>query len=83
MDLSKTVVFVGECGDTDYEELVGGMHKTVIMKGIGCDARKLHSNRSYPLEDVLSLDNPNVVQVEKNDIDDIRPSLKKIGVICQ
>ncbi|KAF7830315.1 putative sucrose-phosphate synthase 1 [Senna tora] len=72
MNFSNTVVFVGECGDTDYEELIGGIHKTVIMKGIGCDAHKLHSNRSYPLEDVVPLDNPNVVQAERKDVDDIR-----------
>lgn len=83
MNLSNTVVFVGECGDTDYEELVGGIHKTVIMKGIGCDARKLYSDRNYPLEDVLPLDNPNVLQAETKDIDAMKASLKKLGVSCQ
>ena len=83
MDLSNTVVLVGECGDTDYEGLVGGIHKTVILKGHGIDARKLHNNRSYTLEDVLPLENDTVVQAEKIDIDGIRESLEKLGITCQ
>ncbi|XP_028798253.1 probable sucrose-phosphate synthase 1 [Neltuma alba] len=83
MDLSNAVVFVGECGDTDYEGLVGGIHKTVILKGYGNGARKLHDGRSYPLEDVLPQESASVVQAEIKDIDDIRASLKKLGIICQ
>ncbi|KAI4337299.1 hypothetical protein L6164_015732 [Bauhinia variegata] len=83
MDLSNTVVLVGECGDTDYEELVGGIHKTLIMKGIDSDARKLHSDRSYPLEHVLPCDSPSVFEAEKHDVNDIRESLKKLGIKCQ
>ncbi|KAI9107029.1 hypothetical protein K1719_022557 [Acacia pycnantha] len=83
MDLSNTVVFVGECGDTDYEVLVGGIHKTVILKAYGGDARKLHNNRSYPLEDVLPLEDARVVQAEKTDVDEIRASLKILGITCR
>lgn len=83
MDLSNTVVFVGECGDTNYKGLVGEIHKTVILKGCGSGSHKLHNNRSYPLEDVLPLENASVVQAERKDIDDIRASLKKLGIICQ
>lgn len=81
MDLSSVVVFVGECGDTDYEGLIGGVHKTVILKGVASDARKLHANRNYPLEDVISLDSPNVVQVEDCKSNDIRTALGKLGVL--
>ncbi|KAJ7958793.1 Sucrose phosphate synthase [Quillaja saponaria] len=82
VSLSNIVVFVGECGDTDYEGLLGGMHKTVILKGVGKDARKLlHSNRSYPLEHVLTLDSPNIFQTEGCNIDDIRASLEKLRVL--
>ncbi|KAK6155533.1 hypothetical protein DH2020_009781 [Rehmannia glutinosa] len=34
MDLSKVVVFVGESGDTDYEGLLGGVHKSVVLTGV-------------------------------------------------
>lgn len=83
MDLSNVVVFVGECGDTDYEGLIGGVHKTVILKGVGEGSRKLHSNRTYPLEHVIPYDSPNVVQVEVCDSNEIRTSLGKLGVVKQ
>lgn len=72
---------MGECGDTDYEGLIGGVHKTVILKGVASDARKLHANRNYPLEDVISLDSPNVVQVEDCKSKGIRTALGELGVL--
>ncbi|GMI88486.1 sucrose phosphate synthase 1F, sucrose-phosphate synthase A1 [Hibiscus trionum] len=81
MELSNVTVFVGECGDTDYESLLGGVHKTVILKGIGNNALKLHFNRSYPLEQVLPFDSPNIVQAEVCCNEDVRASLQKLGVI--
>lgn len=68
VELSKMVVFVGECGDTDYEGLVGGVHKTVILKGVGKEAiTLLHANRSYPLSHVVPFDSPNIVEAAEND----------------
>ncbi|XP_021276037.1 probable sucrose-phosphate synthase 1 [Herrania umbratica] len=81
MELSNVIVFAGECGDTDYEGLLGGVHKTVIFKGIGNSALKLHSNRSFPLEHVLPFDSPNILQAEGCSCEDIRASLGKLGVI--
>lgn len=81
MDLSKTVVFVGECGDTDYEGLLGGVHKSVVMKGICSNAGNLHTNRSYPLEDVVPFDSPNIVQIESCDSDKITASLMQLEVL--
>lgn len=82
MDLTKVVVFVGECGDTDYEGLIGGVHKTVILKGIDCSAAsKLHANRSYPLEHAVPFSSPNVIQAEGCKIADIRTALGKLGVL--
>lgn len=75
------VVLVGEFGDTDYEGLVGGVHKTVILKGVGVEARKLHCSRSYPLEDVVPYDSPNVVRSEDLDVESIQESLEKIGLV--
>ncbi|EOY29434.1 hypothetical protein QUC31_020793 [Theobroma cacao] len=81
MELSNVIVFAGECGDTDYEGLLGGVHKTVIFKGIGNSALKLHSNRSFPLEHVLPFDSPNILQAEGCSCEDVRASLGKLGVI--
>lgn len=82
MDLSKMVVFVGDSGDTDYEGLVGGVHKTVIVKGVASDAtaRVLHGNRSYPLEDVTPVNSPNITEAEQCDRDCIKAALEKLGV---
>ncbi|GMI84235.1 sucrose phosphate synthase 2F, KAONASHI 2, sucrose-phosphate synthase A2 [Hibiscus trionum] len=81
MKLSNVVVFAGECGDTDYEALFSGVHKTVILKGIGNSALKLHANRSYPLEHVLPSDSPNILQAEEYSTEGIRSPLRKLGVI--
>jgi sucrose-phosphate synthase len=76
------VVFVGECGDTDYEGLLVGVHKSVILKGTCSSAiNQLHANRSYPLSDVMPSDSPNIVQTtEECSSDDIRASLEKLGL---
>ncbi|KAG5065959.1 hypothetical protein JHK86_009690 [Glycine max] len=68
IDLSKVVVFVGEKGDTDYEELVSGIQKTLVLKGAveyGSE-RLLRSEESYKREDVLSQDSPNIIYAEKS-----------------
>ena len=79
MELSNVIVFAGGCGDTDYEGLLGGVHKTVILKGIGSSALNLHSNRSYPLEHVLPFDSPNIVQAEGCCNEEIRALSKTRG----
>ncbi|KVH93743.1 hypothetical protein Ccrd_004201 [Cynara cardunculus var. scolymus] len=80
MDLSKVVVFIGESGDTDYEGFLGGVHKSVILKGVSNN--QLHANRIYPLSDVMPTDNPNVIQTpEAFTSAHIRTSLAKLGVL--
>ncbi|XP_042486503.1 probable sucrose-phosphate synthase 1 [Macadamia integrifolia] len=83
VELSNMVVFVGEGGDTDYEGLIGGVHKTIIFKGVCSSALALlRSSKNYPLEDVVPLDSPNIVQTtEQCSSDDIQVSLGKLGVL--
>lgn len=83
VELSKMVVVAGECGDTDYEGLLGGLHKSVVLKGVGSNAiSQLHTNRNYPLSDVLAFDSPNIVQTTEGcDSDDIRAALEKLEVV--
>lgn len=81
LNLSTAVVFVGESGDTDYEGLLGGLHRTVILKGVSCGARKLHANRNYSLEDVFPNDSPNMTQSEGCSQENIRASLLKLGIL--
>lgn len=75
------MVFAGECGDTDYEGLLAGLHKTVLLKGVGSSACKLHANRHYPLEDIMPFDSPNIVQTEGCNVNDVIQSLEKLGVL--
>lgn len=81
VELSSMVVFTGECGDTDYETLLGGVHKTVILKGVGIEAQKLHVNRNYPLDHVLPFENDSIAKTESCDDTSIKSSLEKLGVL--
>ncbi|RID73747.1 hypothetical protein BRARA_B00877 [Brassica rapa] len=80
IDLANMVVFVGESGDTDYEGLLGGLHKSVVLEGVSCSASNaLHTNRSYPLTDVISLESNNVVHAPLDS--DVRDALKKLDLL--
>ncbi|XP_010420869.1 PREDICTED: sucrose-phosphate synthase 1 [Camelina sativa] len=80
IDMAKMAVFVGESGDTDYEGLLGGLHKSVVLTGVSCSASNaLHANRSYPLTDVISLESSNVVHAPADS--DVRDALKKLELI--
>ncbi|KAI3472364.1 hypothetical protein Pfo_031237 [Paulownia fortunei] len=83
MDLSKVVVFVGESGDTDYEGLLGGVHKSVVLSGVCSSASsQLHVNRSYPLTDVIYYDSPNIVRTSDGcSSSDLRASLEELRVL--
>lgn len=74
---------MGECGDTDYEGLLGGLHKTVVLKGACTDASKLlHSNRSYPLSDVVPFESPNIIHTSEDfSSSNIQASLEMLGLL--
>ncbi|KAK5773271.1 hypothetical protein PVK06_049577 [Gossypium arboreum] len=80
IDLSKMVVFVGDSGDTDYEGLLGGVHKSIILKGICCNtSNQLLANRNYPLSDVMPVDSPNILQTSQDCTStDVRESLENL-----
>lgn len=83
VEISKIVVIVGECGDTDYEGLLGGLHNSVILKGVcSSAANQIHANRSYPLSDVTPTDSPNILQTTEDcSSDDIQSCLDKLGLL--
>lgn len=76
-------VFVGESGDTDYESLLGGVHKSVVLSGICSSAiSQLHANRSYPLADVICNDSPNIVRTSQGCSSlDLRASIEELGLL--
>lgn len=76
------VVFVGQSGDTDYEELLGGVHKTVILNGgFNTAQSELHSTRSYPLKDVVAFDSPNILQIDSCGANEIQFALEQLGIL--
>lgn len=70
IDLSKMVMFVGEKGDTDHEDLLTGLHKTIVLKGSveNGSEKLLHREDSLNREGIVTLshDRPNISILEGN-----------------
>ncbi|KAJ7297225.1 hypothetical protein O6H91_21G000300 [Diphasiastrum complanatum] len=66
VDVANMLVFVGEIGDTDREEMLAGMHKTIILRGVVKDTSEhmLRSNGSYSKEDVVPAESPHVAYTD-------------------
>ncbi|KAJ9566857.1 hypothetical protein OSB04_002823 [Centaurea solstitialis] len=81
MDLTKMYVFVGERGDTDYEDLLVGLHKTVILKGAvehGSE-KLLRSEESFKKEDMVPPETSNIVISTGFEVHDITAALETLG----
>lgn len=74
-------VFLGETGDTDYEELISGTHKTIIMKGVVSNGSEgiLRGPGSYPREDVVPNESPLVACISETTEDKIANTLKELS----
>ncbi|KAF8723670.1 hypothetical protein HU200_021631 [Digitaria exilis] len=82
VELSNMTVVVGESGDTDYEGLLGGVHKTIILKGsFNVVPNQVHTARSYSFQDVVSLEKPGVTSVEGYGPDNLQSALQQFGVL--
>jgi sucrose-phosphate synthase len=81
-DLSNMTVVVGESGDTDYEVLIGGVHKTIILKGsFNAVPNQVHTARSYSLQDVVSFEKPGIASVEGYGPDNLKSALQQFGIL--
>lgn len=59
-------VILGETGDTDYEEMISGTHKTLIIKdviGKGSEGL-LRTSGSYLRDDIVPRDSPLVAHIK-------------------
>ena len=75
-------VVVGESGDTDYEGLLGGVHKTIILKGsFNAVPNQVHAARSYSLQDVISFDKPGITSIEGYGPDNLKSALQQFGIL--
>ncbi|KAF8650568.1 hypothetical protein HU200_063944 [Digitaria exilis] len=82
VELSNMTLVVGESGDTDYEGLLGGVHKTIILKGsFNVVPNQVHTARSYSFQDVVSLEKPGVTSVEGYGPDNLKSALQQFGVL--
>lgn len=76
-------MFVGERGDTDYEHLLAGLHKTLILKGsVEYGSEKLlRSEDSFKREDLFPQDSPHITFVEEcYGVHDISAALEALGI---
>ncbi|XP_059637446.1 sucrose-phosphate synthase 4 isoform X2 [Cornus florida] len=83
IDLSKMVVFVGERGDTDYEDMLVGLQKTVILRRsvkYGSEML-LHSEDSFKREDVAPQDSPRIAFAQGYEAHDISTALEVLGIM--
>lgn len=81
LDVANMILFVGETGDTDYEEMLSGTHKTLVIKDIvemGSD-KLLRAPTSYHKDDVVPRESPNIISLE-NSCEAILDALKKLGL---
>ncbi|CAA2969878.1 probable sucrose-phosphate synthase 2 [Olea europaea subsp. europaea] len=65
LNVANMYVILGETGDTDYEELIAGTHKTLIMKGVVEKGSEelLRTAGSYLRDDIVPVDTPLIAYV--------------------
>ncbi|XP_073013680.1 probable sucrose-phosphate synthase 2 [Typha latifolia] len=63
LSLANIYLIAGEKGDTDYEELLSGFHKKIILKGVVEKGSEdlLRTSGSYKKEDTFPADSPFIV----------------------
>lgn len=74
-------VILGETGDTDYEELISGTHKTLILKGSVEEGSEnlLRTSGSYLREDVVPPESPLITYAEENEtVEEFANALRKV-----
>lgn len=82
LPVGNMYLIVGEHGDTDREEMLSGLHKTVIVKGVTEKGSEdlLRSSGSYHKEDVVPADSP-LAATTRGELksDEIMRALKEVS----
>ncbi|KAK6116716.1 hypothetical protein DH2020_049536 [Rehmannia glutinosa] len=84
IDLSRVILFLGERGDTDYGDLLGGLHKTVILRdsvNYAASEMDVHSEDGFKKDDILAQDSTKIAIAEGFEIHDISKVLGSFGLI--
>ncbi|KAE9614832.1 hypothetical protein Lal_00036052 [Lupinus albus] len=73
MNVANMYVILGESGDTDYEEMISGTHKTIIMKGVVSKGSEelLRSPGSYQRDDIVPNESHLVISISDTTEDKI------------
>ncbi|GFQ05797.1 probable sucrose-phosphate synthase 4 [Phtheirospermum japonicum] len=70
IELSKVILFLGESGDTDYEDLLGGLHKTVILRDCASYAAN-EMKDGFKKDDMVAQDSTKIALAEGFEVHDI------------
>ncbi|XP_076901809.1 putative sucrose-phosphate synthase 2 [Bidens hawaiensis] len=81
LNVANVYVILGETGDTDYEELVPGTHKTIIIKEVVKRGSEelIRTSGSYLKEDVVPGESPLVAYVNRIKSEGIASALIKVS----
>ncbi|XP_042485775.1 probable sucrose-phosphate synthase 3 [Macadamia integrifolia] len=80
LNVSNMCLILGEAGDTDYEEMISGTHRTVIMKGLVEKGSEelLRTTGSYLRDDIVPGESPFVIYTTGATPEEISNALKEV-----
>ncbi|CAL0317507.1 unnamed protein product [Lupinus luteus] len=83
LNVANMYIILGESGDTDYEEMICGTHKTIIMKGVATKGSEelLRGSWSYQRDDIVPNESPLVVSISETIEDNIANAFKQLSKI--
>uniref|UniRef100_A0A5B7CCU8 Sucrose-phosphate synthase n=1 Tax=Davidia involucrata TaxID=16924 RepID=A0A5B7CCU8_DAVIN len=82
LNVANMYVILGETGDTDYEELISGTHKTLILKGVVEKGSEelLRTTGSYLRDDIVPGESPLVAYTSgEATAEEIANALKQVS----
>ncbi|KAG4964434.1 hypothetical protein JHK85_039409 [Glycine max] len=81
LNVANMYVILGETGDTDYEEMISGTHKTIIMKGVVSKGSEelLRGPGSYQRDDIVPNESPLVASITETTHENIANALKQLS----
>uniref|UniRef100_A0A2P2IRB7 Sucrose phosphatase-like domain-containing protein n=1 Tax=Rhizophora mucronata TaxID=61149 RepID=A0A2P2IRB7_RHIMU len=80
LNIANMFVFLGENGDTDYDEMISGAHKSIIMEGVVPRGSEELSGATDLRGDIVPNESPLVVHLSGNaTVNDIADALKQVS----
>ncbi|KAH7573018.1 hypothetical protein JRO89_XS03G0051800 [Xanthoceras sorbifolium] len=80
LNVANMYVILGESGDTDYEELISGTHKTLILKGVAQKGSEELLRVTDLRDDIVPSESPLIAHVNAEaKVDEIANALKQVS----